>query len=97
MVRSLKRNFKLTKGMKGVIEGSIPVGGISSSAALLCGFTLVLAHVNNITLSDFEIIRYASCAEIEYIGLKNGILDQGCVVLSLPEKLLRLNTKTEEY
>ena len=42
----------MKKGLKGVIKGSIPIGGISSSAAILCGFIMALAKVNEITLSD---------------------------------------------
>lgn len=32
--------------MKGVITGMLPVGGLSSSAALLTGFIKILAKIN---------------------------------------------------
>ena len=88
------KDYKLIKGMKGVLKGEMPVGGISSSAALLCGFITILSRINELNLSDFDIIKYASLAEREYVGLRNGVLDQACVVLSQPEKLLNFDTKT---
>jgi galactokinase/galacturonokinase len=44
-----------------------------------------------------EVIRIASEAEREYIGLTSGILDQSCIVLSEKNALLFLDTSTEEY
>lgn len=94
---ALQQDFQLKKGIKGVIKGSMPIGGVSSSAALLCGFVMAIAKVNNIELDKMQIIHYASQAEREYVGLRNGILDQACVVLCEADKLLYLDTKTSEY
>lgn len=44
-----------------------------------------------------EIVRIASQAEREYIGLSNGILDQACIVLGEKDSLLFLDTDTEQY
>lgn len=94
---ALQQDFQLKKGIKGVIKGSMPIGGVSSSAALLCGFVMAIAKVNHIELDKMQIIHYASQAEREYVGLRNGILDQACVVLCEADKLLYLDTKTSEY
>jgi galactokinase len=75
----------------------MPIGGLSSSAALLCGFVLALSKINNLYLDKMQIIKYASKAEREYVGLNNGILDQACVVLCESDKLLYLDTRTSEY
>lgn len=96
-VKALQQNFQLKKGIKGVVQGSMPIGGVSSSAALLCGFVLALSKVNHLELDKMSIIHYASQAEREYVGLRNGILDQACVVLCESDKLLYLDTKTSEY
>lgn len=96
-VWALQHDFRLTKGIRGVVKGSMPIGGVSSSAALLCGIVLSLAKVNNISLNKEQIIYYASVAEREYVGLKNGILDQACVVLSKKDKLLFMDTKDGSY
>ena len=94
---ALRKRFVLTKGIKGVIKGSLPVGGLSSSAAVLIAYVMALAKANNITLTPIEVIKIASEAEREYIGLSNGILDQSCIVLGEKDALLFLDTDTEQY
>ena len=96
-VWALQQDFQLKKGVKGVVQGSMPIGGVSSSAALLCGFVMAIAKVNEIELDKMQVIHYASEAEREYVGLRNGILDQACVVLCEADKLLYLDTKNSEY
>ena len=96
-VWALQGDFQLKKGIRGIVQGSMPIGGLSSSAALLCGFVMAMSKVNNLNLDRMQIIKYASKAEREYVGLNNGILDQACVVLCESDKLLFLDTKTSEY
>lgn len=94
---ALKKRFVLHQGITGVIKGSLPVGGLSSSAAVLTAYVMAFAKVNNIQLTKMEIVRIASEAEREYIGLSNGILDQSCIVLSQKDSLLFIDTDSEEY
>ena len=100
---ALKKRFELKRGIEGEIKGSLPVGGLSSSAAVLIAYVMALAKANDIHLTKMEVIKVASQAEREYIGLTNGILDQSCIVLgentSLPEALAgdSLNSKTLEF
>lgn len=96
-VWSLQQDFQLRRGVKGLVQGSMPIGGVSSSAALLCGFVMAVAKVNDIALDKMEVIHYASEAEREYVGLRNGILDQACVVLCESDKLLYLDTRDSSY
>ena len=96
-VWALQNDFQLKKGVRGVVKGSMPIGGLSSSAALLCGFVAALDKVNGLGLDKMQIIRYASKAEREYVGLNNGILDQACVVLCEADKLLFLDTENSSY
>lgn len=94
---ALQQDYRLKRGVRGVVEGSMPIGGLSSSAALLCGFVMALSKVNDLHLDKMQVFHYASLAEREYIGLKNGILDQACVVLCEEGKLLYLDTATSKY
>ena len=96
-VWALQHDFQLRKGIRGVVKGSMPIGGLSSSAALLCGFVKALDEVNQLGLSKMEVVKYASMAEREYVGLNNGILDQACVVLCEEQQLLFLDTDTSDY
>lgn len=94
---ALKKRFVLRRGIRGVLRGSLPIGGLSSSAAVLVAYVMALAKANDILLTPMETIRIASDAEREYIGLTNGILDQSCIVLSDREGLLFLDTESEQY
>ena len=87
----------LAYGIEGVIKGSLPVGGLSSSAAVLVAYVMAMAKANGITLTPFEIVQIASEAEREYIGLNNGILDQACIALGRKEGLLFLDCDSNEY
>ena len=94
---ALKKRFALKKGIQGTIKGSLPIGGLSSSAAVLIAYVMAMAKANNIELSKMEVIKIASQAEREYIGLTNGILDQACIALGEKDSLLFLDTDTEQY
>ena len=96
-VWALQQDFQLKQGVRGIVQGSMPIGGLSSSAALLCGFVMAIDKVNSLGLTKMQVIEYASRAERNYVGLNNGILDQACVVLCEADKLLYLDTRTSEY
>lgn len=94
---ALKKRFQLKRGIKGLIKGSLPIGGLSSSAAVLIAYVMAFARANDIQLTPFEVVKIASEAEREYIGLNNGLLDQACIALSEKDALLFLDTDSEQY
>ncbi len=94
---ALKKRFELSHGIEGVIKGSLPVGGLSSSAAVLIAYVMAFAQANGIHLQAFEIVQIASEAEREYIGLNNGLLDQACIALGRKDGLLFLDCDSNEW
>ena len=94
---ALRKRFELRRGITGVIQGSLPVGGLSSSAAVLIAYVMAFAKANDITLQPFEVVKIASEAEREYIGLNNGLLDQACIALSKKNQLMFLDCDSNEY
>lgn len=94
---ALRKRFNLKYGIHGVIQGSLPVGGLSSSAAVLIAYVMAFAKANDIILEPFEVVRIASEAEREYIGLNNGILDQACIALGKKDGLLFLDCDSNDY
>ena len=94
---ALQKRFQLKTGITGTIKGSLPVGGLSSSAAVLIAYVMAFAKANNITLAPFEVMKIASEAEREYIGLNNGLLDQACIALGKKDHLLMLDCESNEY
>lgn len=94
---ALGRKQKLNVGLCGVIEGTLPIGGLSSSAAVIISFLTALCKVNDIKLSQQEIIDVAFDAELNYVGVSVGKLDQSCEVLSKKDHLLYLDTLDGQY
>lgn len=94
---ALQKRFDLTHGIDGVLQGSLPVGGLSSSAAVLIAYVMAFAKANGIKLKPFEVVMIASEAEREYIGLNNGLLDQSCIALGQKDGLLFLDCDSNEW
>lgn len=94
---ALSKRFTLRVGLCGVIEGSLPIGGLSSSAAVILSFLIALCRVNGITLSSSELIQIALAAENDYVGVSCGKLDQSCEVYSRKDHLLYLDTRDDSF
>ena len=94
---ALAKRYPLTVGLCGVIEGSLPIGGLSSSAAVILAFLDALAKVNGIKLSDQQMIDIAYDAEKNYVEINVGTLDQSCEVLSRKDQLLYLDCCDNHY
>ncbi len=94
---ALRKRFELKRGIRGTLRGTLPVGGLSSSAAVLIAYVMAFARANGIELSKMEVARIASEAEREYIGLNNGLLDQACIALGEKDSLLMLDCDTNNY
>lgn len=94
---ALRKRFELHRGIRGVLKGSLPVGGLSSSAAVLIAYVMAFARANDISLTKMEVAKIASEAEREYIGLNNGLLDQACIALGRKDELLMLDCDTNDY
>ena len=94
---ALNKKYPLTVGVCGIIDGSLPIGGLSSSAAVIITFLSALCKVNNIKLSQQEMIMTALDAENNYVGVACGKLDQSCEVYSKKNHLLYLDTKDDHF
>ena len=94
---ALSDRFPLRYGISGVVEGSLPIGGLSSSAAVIIAFLSALCRVNHITLTECEMVQTALEAENKYVGVSCGKLDQSCEVYSKKDHLLYLDTMDDSY
>lgn len=84
-------------GIRGEVYGTLPVGGLSSSAAVIITYLNAFCEANEITLTNEELINLAIYEERKFIGLNVGKLDQSTEVYSAKDKLLYLDTKTNKY
>ncbi|KAI3945137.1 hypothetical protein MKW92_016600 [Papaver armeniacum] len=96
---ALQRAGNLLKGIIGYICGSegLDSSGLSSSAAVGIAYLLAFECANNLTVSPTENIELDRLIENEYLGLKNGILDQSAILLSRYGCLTYMNCKTKEH
>lgn len=94
---ALSQKYTLRVGLSGVVEGSMPIGGLSSSAAVVLAFLSALCAVNGITLTAHEMVMIALAAENDYVGVSCGKLDQSCEVYSKKDHLLYLDTNDDSY
>lgn len=93
----LGQKYPLKVGLCGVIEGTLPIGGLSSSAAVIIAFLKALCTVNGIVMSPVELIHTAMDAENKYVGVSCGKLDQSCEIYSRKDQLLYLDCKDDSY
>ena len=94
---ALGKRYHLSLGMSCVIEGTLPIGGLSSSAAVIIAFLKALTRVNGINLSDKETIEIALEAENKYVGVSCGKMDQSCEVYSRKGSMLYLDTEDDSF
>ncbi len=91
----LDAGYQLHTGFSGSIEGTLPIGGLSSSASVIITYIATLCKLNGIHVSGREMVRLALWAENHFVGLRVGKLDQSCEIFSKKDQLLFLDTKTD--
>ncbi|XP_075092885.1 galacturonokinase isoform X4 [Nicotiana tabacum] len=89
----------LKTGITGFICGSegLDSSGLSSSAAVGIAYLLAFESANGLVVCPTENIEYDRQIENEYLGLKNGILDQSAILLSSYGCLTCMNCKTIKH
>ena len=86
----------LSLGFDAVLGGSLPIGGLSSSAAVGIAYLMALADVNRLTLSHDDLIELDRYIENVYLGLNNGILDQSTILAGQRGGLLYIDCLTRK-
>ena len=94
---ALQSKYNLKIGLCAIVDGELPIGGLSSSAAVIITFLSALCKMNNIHLAPQELIVIAQAAENSYVGVACGKLDQSCEVYCKKDHLLYLDTKDDSY
>ncbi len=94
---ALFERYPLRRGLCAVIDGELPIGGLSSSAAVIITFLSALCSMNGISLTPDELITIAKEAENKYVGVACGRLDQSCEVYCRKDNLLYMDLKDNSY
>ena len=94
---ALVKRYSLHIGLSAVIDGELPIGGLSSSAAVIITYLSALCKLNDIHLTAQELITISKEAENHYVGVSCGKLDQSCEVYCRKDHLLYLDTKDDSF
>ena len=84
---------KMRHGIDAVVFGTLISGGLSSSASVVLAYLTALAHVNDVDLSEAELVELCRQVENDYRGLKNGIQDQMSIVFGRQNHLVMLDVE----
>ncbi len=95
-VQALQQRCHLRTGICGVTAGRMDGGGLSSSAAIGVALLLALQHANSLKVSPEENIDLDQRIENDYLGLRNGILDQAAIMLSRCDQLTWIDCLTRD-
>ena len=95
--QALNKQFTLRRGMSMLIDGRLSEAGISSSAAVGLGYLLALAQVNDLQLPAAQLIELDRQIENDFLGLKNGVLDQSAIALARKHELTLIDCKTHTH
>jgi galacturonokinase len=93
----LQRHYRLERGIVGVTAGKLHGGGVSSSAAVGVALLLAFEDVNGLTVSAEENVELDRRLENDYLGLRNGILDQAAILHSRRGHLTRIDCRTSRH
>ncbi len=97
VVNQLKSNGFVFEGFNCVFSSNIPVGsGLSSSAALECGFLFGINELFNLDIKRLDIALMSQKAE-HWVGINCGIMDQFSSVMGQENKVIKIDCKTLEF
>lgn len=81
-----------------VFGGDIPTGsGVSSSAALECGFAFALDQLNSLFIQRTELAKIGQWAEHNFVGARVGIMDQFANLMGKEGHVLQLDCRTLQH
>lgn len=97
VINQLKINGFKFEGFNCVFSSNIPVGsGLSSSAALECGFIFGINELFNLNIKPLDIALMGQKAE-HWVGINCGIMDQFSSVFGLENKVIKIDCRTLEF
>ena len=85
------------RGIVGRVRGTLPGGGLSSSASVLLAYLEALAHVNGLALEAKQKMELALTAERDFVGMRVGLLDPATIVVGKKDRLIALDTETSTF
>ena len=86
------------QGFTAYIYGNLPKGAsVSSSASLELLFAEIVRDLNNLELTDLDLVKISQKAENNFVGLRCGIMDQFAIGMSKKDHAILLDCASIEY
>ncbi|WP_281336670.1 galactokinase [Flavobacterium eburneipallidum] len=97
VIHQLKLKGFEFEGVNCVFSSNIPTGsGLSSSAALECGFLFGMNELFDLNIKPVDIALMGQSAE-HWVGINCGIMDQFSSVMGKEDKVIKIDCRTLEY
>lgn len=98
VVEAIRESGNEIGGLQVAFSSTIPMGsGLSSSAALECGFAYILNTLFDLQLSKIELALIGQKAEHTFVGVQCGIMDQFATVFGKENKVMMLDCNSLEH
>lgn len=95
---AIQESRKEIGGLEIAFSSTIPMGsGLSSSAALECGFAYILNELFDLNLTKKEIALIGQKSEHTFVGVKCGIMDQFSSVFGKEHQVIMLDCNSLEH
>ena len=95
---AIQESGKEIGGLQIAFSSTIPMGsGLSSSAALECGFAYILNQVFDLNLSKKDLALIGQKSEHTFVGVKCGIMDQFASVFGKEYQVIMLDCNSLEH
>ena len=91
VARVISAHFRIVHGITGIVAGTLPASGLSSSASVGLVYLHAMAAANGLRLDPWEFIELDRQLENDYLGLDNGIQDQAIIELSRRDAFVHLD------
>ena len=98
IMQQLQNRGVLLEGVDCVFGGNLPIGsGLSSSAALECGFAAGLNTLFQMEIGLVELAQLAQRSSHQFVGIPCGIMDQFASLLGRGGQAIKLDCRSLEY
>lgn len=98
IIQQFQIEGKIVRGVDVVLGGNLPVGsGMSSSAALECGFGWALNRLFDAGFEKSYIAEVAHHSSNQFMGIPSGIMDQFASMMGKANHFILLDCRSLEY
>ncbi len=98
IIQQFQKEGKTVRGVDVALGGNLPIGsGMSSSAALECGFGWALNQLFDAGYNPLDIAEVAHHSSNEFMGIPSGIMDQFASMMGKADHFILLDCRSLEH